>query len=296
MGLEPRAVIVHRRTEYDELIAHHGTAGQAEFFLRQRGLDLAAAAARHAAYGAVLARVSAQVPTSWRRAMVERADLGRFLFAPEDVVVVVGQDGLVANVARCLDGQPVVGVNPDPSTNPGVLVRHEPGAAGSLMRAAAADRIDAEERTMVEAALDDGSVLTALNEVFVGHASHQSARYAVQVTEGVERQSSSGLLVGTGTGATGWLRSVVQERLAPVPLPAPEDAALAWFVREAWPSPATGTSLTQGLIARDESITLTSFSEDLVVFGDGMESDALHLAWGQRMTARVSPSRLLLVR
>ena len=48
-------------------------------------------------------------------------------FGPEDVIIAVGQDGLVANVAKYLDGQPVVGVNPDPQRNPGVLVRHAGG-------------------------------------------------------------------------------------------------------------------------------------------------------------------------
>ncbi len=32
---------------------------------------------------------------------------------------------------------------------------------------------------MVRAELDDGQALLALNEVFVGHASHQSARYTI---------------------------------------------------------------------------------------------------------------------
>ena len=41
-----------------------------------------------------------------------RGDLDRFLFEPDDLVVIVGQDGLVANVSKYLDGQPVVGINP----------------------------------------------------------------------------------------------------------------------------------------------------------------------------------------
>ena len=33
MTLAPRAVLVHRRTEFQELLARHGTRGQAAFFL-----------------------------------------------------------------------------------------------------------------------------------------------------------------------------------------------------------------------------------------------------------------------
>jgi hypothetical protein len=44
---------------------------------------------------------------------------------------------------------------------------------------------------MVDARLDDGRRLLALNEVFLGHASHQSARYALEVADEAERHSSS---------------------------------------------------------------------------------------------------------
>ncbi|MFV2173578.1 hypothetical protein ACFHW2_25450 [Actinomadura sp. LOL_016] len=191
MTLAPRAVVVHRRTEYEELLARHGSRGQAEFFLRSRGRDLAPVDAAHAATAGALARVAAAIPVSWRRGLVERADLDRFLFAPDDIVVVVGQDGLVANTAKYLDGQPVIGLDPDPGRNPGVLVPH----------------------------------------------------------------------------------------------PA-----------EAWPSPATGTSRTQGRLGAGETLGLVSETDGLVVFGDGMESDRLTLSWGSRVEIGVAPGGLSLVR
>ena len=41
MSLAPRAVLVHRRTELDELLQRHGSRGQAAFYLRTRGRDIA---------------------------------------------------------------------------------------------------------------------------------------------------------------------------------------------------------------------------------------------------------------
>lgn len=119
MSLAPRVVLVHRTTEYEELVARHGTHGQAAFFLSSRGRDIAEVAERHRRAREALAEVVSAVPLTWRQARVERGDLDRFLFAPEDVVVVVGQDGLVANVAKYLTGQPVVGIDTDPGRNPG---------------------------------------------------------------------------------------------------------------------------------------------------------------------------------
>lgn len=118
MSLTPRVVVVHRRTEYDELVAAHGTRGQAAFFLSTRGRDIAELEERHRQAQLALETVAAQIPVDWRRGSVERADVSRFLFSPDDVVVVVGQDGLVANVAKYLDGQPVIGIDPEPGGTP----------------------------------------------------------------------------------------------------------------------------------------------------------------------------------
>lgn len=296
MTLAPRVVVVHRRTELDELLAHHGSRGQAEYFLRTRGRALAEVEARHALVGAALAEVSAAIPADWRRGLLERSELDRFLFAPDDVVVVVGQDGLVANVAKYLDGQPVIGVNPEPAVNPGVLVACAPSSVGALLASVVSGSAAVEARTMVEAVVDDGRSLVALNEVYVGHPSHQSARYRLTVDGDQERQSSSGVLVGTGTGATGWCRSVWQATGSSMPLPAPSDAALVWFVREAWPSPATGTSLVSGRVARGSAVQLVAETDGLVVFGDGMERDNLSLTWGQQVSVRISARTLRLVR
>ncbi|MEU6982241.1 hypothetical protein ABZ946_02275 [Streptomyces sp. NPDC046324] len=328
MSLAPRAVLVHRVTEYEGLLARHGTHGQAEFFLSSRGRSIEDVRRRHERTLRGLAEVAAAVPLSWRQARVERADLDRFLFGPEDVVVVVGQDGLVANAAKYLDGQPVVGIDTDPGRNPGVLVRHRAADAGALLRSAGASagRTGVDALTMAEAVTDDGQRLLALNEIYLGPPTHQTARYTLAVEGGTgpaesvgsgeptgstertsateptgatgsapEPQASSGVLVGTGTGATGWLRSLWHERSSPLALPAPTARRLAWFVREAWPSPTTGTTRVEGVLDAGNRLHLTVESDRLVAFGDGMESDALDLTWGQTVRVGVAETALRLV-
>lgn len=297
MALVPRVVVAHRRTELDELLDRHGTRGQAEFFLRTRGRTLAAEQDRHDAQQDALRQVRAAIPAEWRRGDVERTDLYRFGFEPDDVCVVVGQDGLVANTAKYLDGQRLIGIDPEPGRNPGVLVTHRPAAAAALLRAVAAGSAPVQARAMVRATLDDGQHLDALNEVFVGHPSHQSARYRLVVlaTEASEAHSSSGLIVASGTGSTGWAASIQQERREPPTLPGIRDRSLAWFVREAWPSPATGVSLTAGLLSEGETLGLVVASDALVVFGDGLEADRLTATWGQTVAISLSPRTLQLV-
>jgi hypothetical protein len=294
--MNPRCVVVRRPTEYEELLARHGTREQLRFFLAERGRTPEELAERHEAQAAALRGALGAIPRDWRRATVTRAELDRFLFAPDDVVVVVGQDGLVANVAKYLDGQPVIGLNPEPERWSGVLVPHPPAAAADLLRDVAVGRASLEQRTMVEARLDDGQRLLALNQVFLGHASHQSARYALEVGGARERQSSSGVIVTTGTGGTGWAASIARERRSGVVLPRPDDPALAFFVREAWQSAATGTELTEGLLRADDALWVQSEMGEGVVFGDGIEADRLPLDWGRRVHVSAARERLSLAR
>lgn len=280
--VSPRAVFVTRESDYRLLLARHATREQARFFLQTRGQSIEALEERDRQLAATLHAARAAVPDDWRQALVARADLDRFLFGPEDVVVPVGQDGLVANVAKYLAGQPVLGVNPSPDLYDGVLVRVPLARLPDLLRASAAGAAPAERRTMVEARLDSGEVLLALNEVFVGHRSHQSARYTLQAGEAGEDQSSSGLIVASGTGATGWARSIAEATGARVAL-GPEERAVGYYVREPFPSIATGTAMRCGKLTAEPLSVTSRMNDGGVIFADGIEQDFIAFDWGRRV-------------
>ncbi len=292
--LTPRAVFVTRETEYELLIARHATRDQARFYLDTRGQELGQIEAQHMRFHAVLREAREAVPSDWRQARVGRADLDRFLFSPEDVVIAVGQDGLVANVAKYLDGQSVLGVNPAPDLYDGVLVRVPLDRLAKLLPTAGHDDAPVERRTMVEAVTDAGERLLALNEIFVGHRSHQSARYVIAEGRGEENQSSSGLIVASGTGATGWARSIMLASGEQLALD-PQERAVGYFVREPFPSIATGTQLRAGkLEGRGLSIT-SRMNDGGVVFADGMEQDFIGFDWGRKITIGPADRALCLV-
>ncbi len=293
-GLPPRIVIVTRESDFELLLARHATREAARFQLESRGDSIDRVEARHLVLRQAVQTVRAGLPRSWRQTAVRRADLDRFLFQPEDIVVAVGQDGLVANVAKYLRGQPVVGVNPDPASAGGALARIVPAEAALVLAAASAGRATIEARSMVEARLDSGETLVALNEIFVGHKSHQSAIYDIAHGPQTEHHSSSGLIVASGTGVTGWAKSILAATARSATLDPCASQAL-FLVREAWPSPATDANLVVGKVDAHVPLQLVSRMDGGVIFADGIERDYLRFDWGQRLTVRPADRTLSLV-
>ena len=294
----PRVVVVTRPTDYQALLVRHGTREQARFFLETRGQKIEDVERRHRRFEEVLGEISRAVPLKWRRSNITRSDLNRFVFEPEDIITCVGQDGLVANAAKYLFGQLVLGINPDPERNDGVLVPHRASDAARLLAAAAAKHVVCEERTMVEAKTDDGQHLLAANEIYLGHRTHQSARYRVRWRGKEERHSSSGVVVATGTGATGWARSIVLGKGGDASkLPRPTEPRLAFFVREAFPSVSTGTGIMEGTVTAEDPLAVVSEMNDGgTLFGDGIEDDAIDFRWGLCATIGIASQRLRLLR
>jgi hypothetical protein len=104
-------------------------------------------------------------------------------------------------------------------------------------------------------------------------------------------------VVATGTGATGWAKSIHRHRVTGVALPKPVEPRLAYFVREAWPSVATGAELTDGALGPQDVLETTSeMNEGGLLFGDGIEDDRLDFAWGMTARIRIAQTRLRLVR
>jgi len=294
-SLSPRVVLVTRQTEYDRLLAAHATRGQAEFFLKRRGQRLDVVEERHRREAAAVDRAKRAVPADWSFTHVLREDLDRFLFTADDIVVAIGQDGLVANLAKYLDGQPVVGVTPDPERTEGILTPLPVEVLPRLLPAVAAHDVALQRRAMVEAETTAGQTLAALNELFIGHRSHQSARYVLRCGGAEEFQSSSGVIVATGTGLTGWARSILTATHRTAAF-GPEERRAVYFAREPWPSRTTGCALSFGEIADGVAFSLTSQMNDGgVIFADGIEQDFLRFDWGIEAQVALSPKTLNLV-
>lgn len=305
---ERKVVLVTRRTRLEELVARYHTLAQARFYIEHLGAEFSDYLRENAAYSASL-QVAVQALHSWGRyQIVDRAYLTNFVFAPGDIVVALGQDGLVANTMKYLSGQPLVGVNPEPSRWDGILLPFEPGDLAILLDDVAGGRRATKSVTMAEARLSDGQMLRAVNDLFIGPRTHTSALYDIEVGERRESHSSSGVIVSTGLGSTAWMKSVVTGSLRIARnvqgsgggyeyRPAPWDAeTLTFAVREPFPSKSSAAELVYGSVTAAQPLRLRSrMPENGVIFSDGMETDYLRFTAGLEATITVAAQRGRLV-
>lgn len=301
MAVERKVVVVTRRTRVEELVSRFHTLEQAKFYLEHLGADFAEYEREHAAYvdarAVIEEALSGRVRTQW----LERRLLPNYLFAPDDIVVGLGQDGLIANTLKYLDGQPLVGINPEPTRFDGVLLPFVAGDMRALVTELLRDARPKKAVTMAEARLNDGQVLHAVNDIFVGPKTHTSARYEIQLADQREVQSSSGMIVSTGLGSTGWMKSIAtgafgiaaafSQSVAGAGYEAmPWDTPFLQFaVREPFPTIVTGATLLCGRIdARAPMVVRSLMAENGVIFSDGMEADALEFNAGAVASLAVS--------
>jgi len=283
-----KIVLVTRKTRLEGLVERFNTLGQARFYLEHSGGDFSSYEREHESYYAAVVSLRAELARLVRFQEIERGFLPNFVFADTDLVVTVGIDGLVVNTAKYLNGQPVIAVNPDPTHIDGLLLPFTVEAAPLVARQVLKNQFNTRQISMAEARLNDGQSLLAFNDLFIGARSHVSARYLIRSGGQEEHHSSSGVIVSTGAGSTGWLSSLFNmanglyggfaSEAAPLP---PfhldwEADQLIFVVREPFVSKTSGTAISCGRIFAQASLQIESEMPDGgVIFSDGVESDFL---------------------
>jgi len=301
---ENKIILVTRPTRVAELKRRFNTRPQAKFYISRLGQDFSDYEREDEHYASAVAQGQQILAAFGRPQLIDRSFLPNFVFGPQDVVVVLGQDGLVANTVKYLNGQPVIGVNPDPTRWDGQLLPFRVPDLATVLPEVLARKRPVKSVTMAQATLNTGEKLYAVNDLFIGPRSHVSARYKISIGGKSENHSSSGVIVSTGVGSTGWLKSllagasgIVQgvgtdttKRSAHVKLAPksdfPWDAGyLCFTVREPFPSKTTQAGLVFGRVTPKQSLVIESqMPENGVIFSDGIENDFIEFRSGVRAT------------
>ncbi|MBG6038488.1 sugar kinase [Proteus cibarius] len=284
-----RFVLVMRKSRLQELIERFNTWSQAKFYLEHNNVEVKDYLNEHNLYQKQLTEAELILKSLGRFQLLERGLLPSYQFSPRDIVVVIGQDGLVANTLKYLNGQPIIAINPEPSRWDGKLLPFEIGQLKETVINTINKKMPFKTVTFAQATTNDGQSLLAVNDLFIGPKSHTSARYILQWNGTEEVQSSSGIIVSTGLGSTGWFQSILAGAMAITgeashPLLQGfswSERKLQFSVREPFPSRTTGVALTFGTIEPDSPLQLGSLMpENGVIFSDGIEDDYLQFNAG----------------
>lgn len=291
---ENKIILVKRKTRLEELISRYNTISQAKFYIEHLGANFSDYVAEDERYKIAVSEAHSVLESLGRVQVVDRQYVPNFIFGDNDIVVVVGQDGLVANTLKYLTSQLLIGVNPDPARWDGVLLPFQVSDIRLVVQDVFKMRRQIKEVSMAKAVLNDGQVMCAVNDLFIGQKTHVSSRYYIELAGKKEQQSSSGIIVSTGLGSTGWLKSVlagatnIVNSITNTEIKAQQERRPAWnseylyfSVREPFPSKTSQADLVFGKITKDCPLKILSqMPENGVIFSDGIESDFLQFNSG----------------
>jgi NAD kinase len=301
-----KIVLVTRKTRLAELVERFNTLAQAKFYIEHAGGDFNEYEREDQAYRLSVESVRRSIEVGLKVQAIDRSLVPTFTFLPEDLIVTLGQDGLVANTAKYVAAQPILAVNPDPERFDGVLLPFLPNQARRAVENVIENRCRIRAVTLAEAKLNDGQRLLAFNDLFLGAQTHVSARYRLRWNKFEEPQSSSGVLVSTGAGSTGWMSSVFNMTSGIAALVGSpkvksmrldwEDRRLLFVVREPFVSRHSEANVVAGVVEPQQVLELESLMPSGgVIFSDGIEADYLQFNSGSIVTVRVAGETARLV-
>ncbi len=301
-----KIVLVTRKTRLAELITRFNTFAQAKFYISHAGGNFSEYEIEDDAYHRSADVVRRSIDPVVKIQEIDRELAPTFTFLPRDLVITLGQDGLVANTAKYVGRQPIIGVNPDAERFDGILLPFLPSQVKGAVECVMAGRYRAREVTLAEARVNDGQRLLAFNDLFLGARSHVSARYRIRYKDSEEPQSSSGVLVSTGAGSSGWMSSVFNMASGVAALQGSrriegirlvwEDPRLLFVVREPFASRHSAANIIAGIVGAGDALRLESLMPSGgVIFGDGIESDYLEFNSGSSVSVKAAEEKAHLV-
>ena len=166
-----------------------------------------------------------------------------------------------------------------------------------------------KEVTLAKVSLNDGQSLLGVNDIFIGQRTHTSAQYILSQESNEERQSSSGIIVSTGLGSTGWFKSILrgasgivegcenrQVELRQIDNFKWNSDFLYYTVREPYPSKWTKADMVFGKVDNRNTLKVQSLMpENGIIFSDGIESDYLEFNAGSVAEVGISDEKGRLV-
>ena len=98
-----KIVMVKRKTNLEEIIKRYNTVLQAQFHIQSIGGDFSDYLKEHETYHSAVRVLYEKLNGLGIVQLLDREYVQNYVFGPKDIVVVIGQDGLVANTMKYLE-------------------------------------------------------------------------------------------------------------------------------------------------------------------------------------------------
>lgn len=291
------AIIVKSKTRLESLIERFNTKAQAKFYIERLGGNFEEYEIEDEIFRHSLNSLQTQLSKVIKNKTIDRQYVPSYIFSAKNIIIVIGQDGLVANTAKYSDNLPIIAVNPDTERYDGILLPFNTSNFIQGVENVLTNRHNSKIMSFAEAKLNDGQRLLAFNDLFIGASSHVSARYKISFKNKTEQHSSSGIIISTSAGSTGWLSSIFNmaygvtnmfEKNLTLKQPKLKEKDLLFAVREPFKSIRTQTEMTAGII-RNNTLTIESFMPNNgIIFSDGIEKDFLNFNSGSIATIGIA--------
>lgn len=291
------AIIIKSKTRLESLIERFNTKAQAKFYIERLGGNFEEYEIEDEIFKNSLNSLQTQLSKVIKNKTIDRQYVSSYLFSKKNIIVVIGQDGLVANTAKYSDNLPIIAVNPDTDRYDGILLPFDTSNFIQGVENVLTNKYNSRIMSFAEAKLNDGQRLLAFNDLFIGASSHVSARYRISFKNKTEQHSSSGIIISTLAGSTGWLSSIFNmaygvtnmfEKNLTLKQPKLKEKDLLFAVREPFKSIRTQTEMTAGII-RNSTLTIESFMPNNgIIFSDGIEKDFLNFNSGSIATIGIA--------
>ncbi|MCF6242062.1 MAG: hypothetical protein L3J74_12035 [Bacteroidales bacterium] len=324
------AIIIRSKTRLEQLTERFNTVAQAAFYVKQQKKSFSFKQAKkesivqdlaedsfdeafspyqieHDKFYQALDRVQKEIQKLLKFKIIFQEHLPNYIFSKKDLVIVLGQDGLVANTAKYVHDIPIIAVNPDKERIDGILLPFNVSNFLASVQKVLSENYKHQSVTMAVAEMNDGQRLLAFNDFFVGPSNHTSARYNLSFKNRSENQSSSGIIISTGAGSTGWLSSLFNmansihktfhgENEHPYRPFSREEKKLIFVVREPFLSKSSQINLTSGVLFNQEELIIESqMPKNGIIFSDGILSDYMSFNSGSIVSIRIADETAKLV-
>jgi len=295
-----------RKMKFERVIIINSKA-QAKFYIESSDGDFEFFELEHNTFYESLSKIKEIITGNLKYKVINRSFLPTYIFTENDLVLVIGQDGLVANTAKYVNGLPIIGINPDIDRYDGILLKHSPNDLSGILKKVMKGNYETKQVTMAKATLNDDQILLAFNDFYIGADSHVSSRYSIEFNGKKEQQSSSGIIISTGAGSTGWLSSVFNmtnniseyyksnKNECGTTLDW-NDNKLVFVVREPFLSKMSQINIGYGIITKNRALKIESnMPTKGVIFSDGIESDFLNFNSGSIVEIGIADEKANLI-